>query len=76
MESWLKYNFSKRKKVEILNYLHSWADLETKIYIMYTGSKIRPKETLPLPISDSYNQVKTIDYVKKTVSLGALKKAK
>ena len=30
---------------------------------MYKGSKIRPKETLP--ISDSYNQVKTIDYVKK-----------
>ena len=41
---------------------------------MYKGSKIRPKETLP--ISDSYNQVKTIDYVKKTVSFGALKKAK
>ena len=39
MESWLKDNFSKRKKVEILNYLHFWADLETKIYIMYTGSK-------------------------------------
>jgi len=30
MASWSKDNFSKRKKVEILNYLHSWADLETK----------------------------------------------
>ena len=30
MASWSKDNFSKRKKVEILKYLHSWADLETK----------------------------------------------
>ena len=41
---------------------------------MYIGSKKRPKETLPF--SDTYNQVKTIDYVIKTVSFGALKKAK
>jgi len=30
MASWSKDNFSKRKKVEILNYLHFGADLETK----------------------------------------------
>lgn len=36
---------------------------------MYTGNKIRPKETLP--ISDSYNQVKTIDYVKNSQLRGS-----
>ena len=59
MESRLKNNFFKRKIVENLNFMHSLDDLATEI--LYTGSKIRPKETLP--ISDSYNQVKTIDYV-------------
>lgn len=31
MESWLKYNFFKRKNVENLNYMHSLDDLATEI---------------------------------------------
>lgn len=46
MESWLKYNFFKRKIVKNLNFLHSWLILVNEI-LCTQGAKIRLKETLP-----------------------------
>jgi len=44
MESWLKYNFFKRKIVKNLNFLHSWLILVNEI-LCTQGVNIRPKET-------------------------------
>ena len=44
MESWLKYNFFKRKNVENLNFMHSLAKLMAEIPCTQ-GVNIRPKET-------------------------------
>ena len=44
MESWLKYNFFKRKIVENLNFMHSLEGLMAEIPCAQ-GVIIRPKET-------------------------------
>ena len=44
MESWLKYNYFKRKNVEYLNFMHSLAELMTEKPCTQ-GVNIRPKET-------------------------------
>jgi len=44
MEFRLKYNFFKRKNVEILNFMHSLGGLMAEI-LCTQGVNIRPKET-------------------------------
>ena len=44
MESWVKYNFFKRKIVEYLNFMHSLDELMAEIPCTQ-GVNIRPKET-------------------------------